>query len=506
MVPISVHSWKATVFRILAALAFASRFLPLNANPVELELGLGLSERGADLRAILLAPESVYAFELRAAADSASSDKTRVVDQASYSGEFSIGLLRQKSTQFSFGALRPDGSLALILDPLVAELPAFGTMAGKPDPSLDSTLGGLILGSSALSFFAVEKNSAGEAEALPIFSEPSLVVDRPPHSFVAGLRASLPLGSALAGLTVGIGRSQGAGAAESWYDAMPAGEWQRGLGALFFSSPRGNPRINFALAASTSIDAGSGLAFRLDAAESRNGEILALSLAMRSPRYHAMDGDEGLLARGKVDLSLGLGNGLRLGLRETIDAREGETQPRLSRRFRFRIEGEGGNGLPLSLRLDLLRESAADKAALGGLMVLRREIATLHFGVSTIARLEWTGAGASVFENLPSSLAYSPPHALKLGIEASLTEDGNPGAGPLSLTARCVLERYDPFLAEVADPYVLTATLVLRFSPARGLAIKLQGAAEGGKALSIPASLSRAKIEASLESSLRLEL
>ncbi|HUX41274.1 MAG TPA: hypothetical protein VMV83_08940 [Rectinemataceae bacterium] len=480
----------------------------MSANPAELELSLGLSDRGAELRAILLAPDSAFAFEVRGEADSASTDLTRAFDQAGYSGKFSFGLVRDKSTHFSFGALRPDGGLALILDPLVAELPAFGAMAGKPDPSLDSTLGGLILGTSALSFFAVEKRGAGDAETLSIFAEPSLVDDRPPHSLVTGLRASLPLGSALAGLSVGAGRSQGAGAAESWYDAMPAGEWQRTVAALFFASPRGNSRINFALGASTSIDAGSGLAFRLDAAESRNGEVLALSLAMRSPRFHAIDGDVGLLARGKVDFSFGLGNGLRLGIRELIDAREGvgDARPCLSRRLRFRIEGEGGNGLPLSLRLDLLREDAEDEAALGGLMVLRWELDALRLGVSTIARLEWAEAGAAVFENLPSSLAYSPPDALKLGIEASLATDGIPGLFALSLTSRCVLERQNPFLAAVPDPYAVSANLGLRFAAARNLAITVQGVADGGRASSIAASLGRAKIEASVESSLRLEL
>ena len=486
------------VAAIFALPLLAFNLSVLQADTTEVDLIASLSAKDAELRAILRSRGILCSLGTRHPFGSA----------PGYSADFALGTGLDKEASFAAGALRADGSLALVLDPLAAELPAFGKLPAHPDLVLRSNLRGAALGGRGFGLFAIEKKAGGGNEALSFFSDPVVLEEKPAHFVTAGIRTIIPLGLARIGAIVAVGRSGASGTIASWYDASLPGAWPRSLGAIFFSSQKSNPRLALVLGASSAMDKGSGLVLRLDGSESLDAEVLAFSLAVRSPRYLAMDGDEDLLARASVDLNGNLGNGLRLGLRSGLDAKAPlpDTLPLLTRKFRIRIDGESQNGLPLSMRCDGILESAIDDAALGNHLGFRWIGDGFVGGLTATARLEWSGADSGIFRDFPSALAYSSPGVLKFGMEANLNSEVFGEGKPFDLLCRSLLERQEPFGIPSADPYRASVGVAFACAPFNGFSIGLRAALEGRMARSFADSLADARIELSAESSLHIEI
>lgn len=349
----------------------------------------------------------------------------------------SYGYSSSEGSRIVAGTLKPGGRLALLLDPLAMSLGSFDAPLARPDSSLSSARSGLALGAGPLDVFGYGERGKDGAE----------------RTVAGGVALSRSFEAGTFALSAGLGRSIPAGGATSWYGAPIPGSWPRALVAAAFSAPRRQPSYNLALLVSSAIDRGTGTAFRLSAGRSFGGIVTQALVAARSPGFAGWEDGGMPLARGAVDASLPLGQGMRLGLRWSAEAREesGNAPPRFARDLKARMEGMGDAGFPLFLRAETEIGEGPSRSSIGQLFVLGfGDDPGFTFEVED--SLEW-GERVPFLTHPGDALFFLPPPDSGKA-RAGLTFDFSrlPGDQALSFSASLTYERPEPFAASPSRP------------------------------------------------------
>jgi len=466
-------------------------------------------ETGKDMRFSFILSDT--GTEVRAAVRGAGTDFSLAAseDGPEVSGRFSLGVSDERSMDFVLGSLVPTADLALLLDPMALRLPGFDAAPGIPDLGLDSSLGGLAFSSGFLGFFALEKGGLGTGS--PLIPDPTIDDEEaetgPAQLAASGVTALFPAGDGSFGISFGLGRSSKGAAASTWYDAGLPGLWPRSVASLRYAMPSARPRVVAVLAGSSSIDEGTGLAFRLDAAGAASGGRMQTSVAVRSPRFLAWNEKGDLLARGLVDVQSPPANGLTLGFRGTVEARTipADPTPRLERSWRLRVEKKRDRGIRTVIsRLEGSWTRGPDEASCGTDLRIRAGADGRTAALHASAALDWTDSSIPSLHEAVVHFAGRRPDLAHGGFGFGLPVAAIPGVLALSMTIDAAVEMKDPFANGPSSPFVASGGLKIGLASPDGYDLALRWNLDGRTAPSPEASLAAGRSEISATLSIRL--